>query len=228
MNTIANCLVYNNRFATAKLNAEQLSPEALKEWTDAIASMHKHAYSIAVKCENEQVKLENPTIDKGALYDSIRAVLSLVGEVNGHRLYANDAIATLVVGYANRRVNADSPELQFVKSRIANNKRLLAIYEKTAGVNPEAIESLRNEIDTLVNQRDALLSEADNRHKVVTRTSVNAFRLDAEHLFARIITEQAAKTWDELEAEAEARRAERNARAKARKQAKKAQSNTAA
>lgn len=223
MNTIANCLVYNNRFATAKLNAEQLSPEALKEWTDAVNAMHKSAYAIAVKCENEQVKMENPTIDKGDLYASIRTALALVGDINGHKLYANDAIATLVVGYANRRVNADSPALQFVKSRISNSKRLLAVYEKTAGVNPEAIESLRNEIDTLTNERDGLIAEADNRHKVVTRTSATSFRLDVEHLFARIITEQAAKTWEELESEAEARKAARNAAAKARKQAKKAQ-----
>lgn len=223
MNTIANCLVYNNRFASAKLNAEQLSPEALKEWTDAVVSMHKSAYSVAVKCENEQVKLENPTIDKGELYTAIRAALTIIGEVNGHNLYANDAIATLIVGYANRRANEDSPALQLVKSRITNNKRLLAVYEKTAGVNPEAIQSLKDEIDTLTNERDALIAEADNRHKVVTRTSAAAFRLDVEHLFARIITEQSTKTWAELEAEAEARKAERKARHKAQRQAAKAQ-----
>ena len=217
MNTIANCLVYNNRFASAKLNAEQLSPDTLKEWTDSITSMHKAAYSVAVKCENEQVKLENPTIDKGELYAAIRTTLAIIGEVNGHKLYANDAIATLIVGYANRRANEDSPALQLVKSKISNNKRLLAVYEKTNGVNPDSIQSIKDEIDTLTNERDALIAEADNRHKVVTRTSAAAFRLDVEHLFARIITEQAAKTWEQLEAEAEARKAERNARAKARK-----------
>lgn len=222
MNTIANCLVYNNRFANAKLNAEQLSPDSLKEWTDAVASLHKSAYSVAVKCENEQVKLENPTIDKGELYESIRTALAIIGEVNGHRLHSNDAIATLIVGYANRRANADSPALQLVNSRINNNKRLLAVYEKTAGVDPASIQNIKDEIETLENERATLLSEADNRHKVVTRTSANAFRLDVEHLFARIITDQSAKTWEELEAEKAARNAERRAKAKARK-AKKAQ-----
>ena len=220
--TIANCLTYNNRFAGAKLNAEQLSPETLKQWTDAVAALHKSAYSIAVKCENEQVRMESPTVDKTALFADIRTILALIGDVNGHKLYANDAIATLVVGYANRRANADSPVLQLCNSRISNNKRLLAVYEKTAGANPDSIQSLKDEIATLENERASLLSEADNRHKVVTRTSPNAFRLDVEHLIARVITEQEAKTWEQLEAENEARKAERRAKAKARK-AKKAQ-----
>lgn len=217
MSTISNCLVHNNRFASARLNAEQLNPDTLKEWTDSIAAMHKAAYSIAVKCENEQVKLENPTIDKSELYAAIKSALSLIGKVNGHKLYANDAIATLVVGYSNRRANADSPELQLINSRINNNKRLLAIYEKTAGVNADTIANLKNEIDTLTNERTDLIAKADSRHKIVTRTSTNAFRLDVEHLFARIISEQQAKTWEELEAEDIERKAARAARAKARK-----------
>lgn len=218
--TIAECLVFNNRFATVKLSADQLGAESLKQWTDAVKSLQQSAYAVAVKCENDHAQTESVTVDKSALFAALREVLALVGEVNGHKLYSNDALATLIIGYANRRTNQDSPELQLVKSQISNNKKTLSVYEGTNGVNPDSIAALKNTIAELEAQRDALIAEADNRIKVVTRTTANTFRLDVEHALARAIAEQSAKTWEQLEAEAEERRAARRAKTKAKKSAK--------
>lgn len=220
MSTIAECLVFNNRFASDKLTADQLGAELHKSWVDSVKALHSAAYSVAVKCENDHAQSDAITVDKTALYTALRAILATIGDVNGHKLYANDALATLIIGYANRRANQDSPELQFVRSQISNNKKTLATYETTAGVNPETIQNLKDSISALEEKRDALIAEADNRIKVVTRTSFNAFRLDVEHALARAISEQNAKTWDELEAEVEARRQARRANTKAKKNAK--------
>ena len=218
MNTVASCLVYNNRFASEKLTADQLGAKEHKEWLDAIKSLHKSAYEVAVFCENNHAKTEDVSVDKSSLYASLRTVLNTIGEVNGHKLFANDALATLIVGYSNRRANSDSPALQLVNSQIANNKRTLAIYENSNGVSEASIKYIKDELETLAARKEELLSREDNRIKVVTRTSINGFRLDVEHLLARAISEQSAKTWEQLEAEAEERRAARRAKTKEKKQ----------
>ena len=61
--TLANALVYNNRFATQKLNAEQLSPETFAEWKNLITALHRSAYSVYAQCENNGMKAEDAIIN---------------------------------------------------------------------------------------------------------------------------------------------------------------------
>lgn len=219
--TIADCLVDNNRFATRKLTAEQLGAEGLRSWTDAISKLHLAAYSIYAKCENDDLKTATANLDLTPLFDVIRSILEGIGDINGHKVYPTAELATLIIGYAGKRANADSPELQLCLSKIRNRKKELAEYENTNGVNPDSIKAMKDEIAVLEEIKADLLAKPDNRIKKPTRTSDAMFRLEVEHRFARIIAEQMAKSWEELEAEAEARKAERKAKAKARKAAKK-------
>lgn len=219
--TIADCLVDNNRFATRKLTAEQLGAENLRSWTDAVSKLHLAAYSIYARCENDNLAEATANLDLTPLFDVIRGILEGIGDINGHKVYPTAELATLIIGYSGKRANADSPELQLCLSKIRNRKKELAEYEKTNGVNPNAIEAMKGEIAALEEEKDALLAQPDNRIKKPTRTSDAMFRLEVEHRFARVIAEQMAKSWEELEAEAEARKAERKAKAKARKAAKK-------
>ena len=220
--TLQDCLVQNNRFANKLLNADQLGADTLKSWTDIVTRLHSVAYSVYVVCENNNLTLESSSVDKSALFNTLREVLSVVGEVNGHKLYANDDLANLVMGYSGKRGNDDSPELQLCLSRIRNRTRELKEYEKVNGVKPETIQAMKDEIEKLEEEKQALLNNPDNRIKKPTRTSARAFRLDVEHRLARVITEQQAKSWEELEAEAEAKRKARRAATAAKKQAKKA------
>lgn len=219
--TLQDCLSYNNRFATVKLTAEQLGAENFKNWTALIKPLHKAAYEVYEYCENNGLKVSDPSVDKSAIYDSFRKILAEVGEVNGHKMYANESTAILLAGYAGRRANSNSPELQLCLSKKSNAEKLLKEYSKYQGVNPETIKKLEEEIAELDAEKAALLAEPDNRIKVPTRTSENAFRLEVEHLIARAIDNQNAKTWDELEAEDAARKEARRKQAKANKQAKK-------
>lgn len=221
--TLQNCLTLNNRFAGARLTADQLGAEELKEWTTLVARLHSAAYSVYALCENSNLTVESTSVDKSAVFTALREVLSAVGEVNGHKLVANEELATLIIGYAGKRGNSDSPELQLCLSKLHNRIKELAEYERTNGVKPETIQSMKDEIEALKAEKDKLLSSPDNRIKAPTRTSANAFRLEVEHRLARAITEQKAKSWAELEAEAEARRQARRAKTSAKKQAKKAE-----
>ena len=219
--TLQDCLIQNNRYAGVRLNADHLGAENLKAWNTLVNDLHSAAYSVYVTCENNGLTVESASVDKSAVYTAIRAILAEVGEVNGHKLCANEELATLIIGYAGKRANSDSPELQLCLSRLRNRMKELAEYEQTNGVNPATIQALKDEIEELSKQKKALLDSPDNRIKVATRSSANAFRLEVEHKLARAISEQKAKTWEELEAEAEAKRKERRAKTAAKKQAKK-------
>ena len=218
---LVDCIVDNNRFATRKLTAEQLGAENFRNWKDLIADLHRVAYIAYSECENNDLAIDSANIDLSPIFNSLRTILAQFGEVNGHKLSANAELATLIIGYSGKRANADSPELQLVNSKIRNRTKELAEYENTNGVNPESIKALKDELAELKDKKSELLEEPDNRIKKPTRTSTDMFRLEVEHRLARVVAEQKAKTWEELEAEAEAKRQARRAATKAKRAAAK-------
>lgn len=222
--TLVNALVFNNRFATARLNAEQLSAETFADWKSMVDKLHRAAYKVYCKCENNGMKVADTTVDKTEVYDAIRTILATIGEVNEHKLYANEETAITVIGYAGKRANVDAPELQFCNSRLNNLRRELKKYQELSVTDAEHkaknIKAMEEDIEKLVLEQKELLATADMRHKMPTKTNENAFRLDVEHYLARTISGQLAKTLEELDAEEAARKEARKAAAKKRKAAK--------
>lgn len=197
--SLVNGLVYNNRFATTSISSSQIGDADLKTWKTLIENLHKSAYSVYAFCENNNLQADSTEVDKSEVFTALRPIMSELGEVNGHRMLANAELATLIVGYAGKRGNSDSPDLQFCLSKLRNRQKELAEYKKTNGVNPEAIQHLEEEIVALEEEKKTLLSAPDNRIKAPTRTSSNAFRLEVEHRIARAIAEQQAMSWEALE-----------------------------
>lgn len=216
---LANNLVYNNRFATKKINAEQVTAETASAWALAIKVLHHSAYKVYEYCENNCLRVEDDTVDKTEVYSDFKRLLNHIGDVNGHKLYANESAINLIISYAGKRTNKDSDELTTVLSDIREKKKAI---DDTEG---EELETLKADLEALEEQKKALLEAPDNRLKQPTRTSDTAFRLEVEHLCARAISDQKAKSSAELDAEEEARKEARKAKAKARKAAKKAKAN---
>lgn len=214
--SLATNLVYNNRFATKKINAEQIGAEDASAWTLSVKVLHRSAYKVYEYCENNGLRIDDNTVDKTEIFDDLRRILAKIGEVNGHKLYANETAVNLIIGYAGKRANKDSAELSTVLSDIREKKKAI---EEAEG---EELEELETELEALEEQKKALIDAPDNRFKQATMTSDNAFRLEVEHLCARAISEQNAKSLAELDAEEEERKARRKAAAKARKAKKKA------
>lgn len=215
---LSSALIYNNRFASVKLTAEQLSPESFALWKSQVEKLHKAAYSVYALCENNGLKAESTTVDKSAIFDAIRAILDTIGDVNGRALYANAETAIAIIGYAGKRANVDAPELQLCKSRIINARReLKAISAINSANKDQIISDLNAKIAELEAEKSTLMATVDMCHKQPTMTSDSAFRLEVEHFFARAISGQLAKSPEELEAEAQARKDARKAAAKARK-----------
>lgn len=219
--TLANCLVFNNRFATQKLTADQLGAENFAIWKNLVETLHNVAYSIYAHCENNGLKVENSQVDKSPIYDIVKIINKAIGEVNGMKLFANEETAIAMVSYAGKRANLDAPQLKLVLTQISNAKRELTQAQETNGISQDRIAELQERIDTLTAQKDELLATADMRIKKPTKTSDAAFRLDVEHYFARTIVGQQAKSVEEIEAEKQERKEKSKAKAKARREAKK-------
>lgn len=218
---LAEALVYNNRFASVKVDGDQIGVENFSAWKTVMDKLHRAAYSAYVVCENSGLKAESTDIDKTEVFNAIREILSLIGEVNEHKMYANAEMAIACIGYSGKRANKDAPELQFCLSRIRNLKKEIADYEALNVTDAEfkanKLAKMGQDMVALEEERDTLLNTADMRIKQPTRTNPNAFRLDVEHFLARAISGQMAKTLDELDAEDAARKAKRAEAAKARK-----------
>lgn len=227
--TIMNALVYNNRFANEKITGDQIGVENFETWKTMLENLHRSAYSAYVVCENSGLTAESVSVDKTEIFDAIRPILATIGDVNGHKLYANAEMAVAMIAYSGRRANKDAGELQLVNSQISNTKKAIATYEKInvadKAFKEAKLAEMNATLENLVDEKDALLKKADMRIKQPTRTTFNAFRLDVEHFLARTISGQLAKTLDELDAEEAARKEARKSAAKARK-AKKANANT--
>lgn len=224
--TLQDCLHDNNRFSNHKLTADQIGADNLREWTKLVEDLRSASYAVFAFCENSDLSVESKSVDKTPVYNALREILSVVGEVKGHKLYANEELATLMVGYAGKEGTKRSPELQFCLSQLRNRREELKKSENVNGVNPDYIKNLEKEIAELEEKKSALEAQPDNKVSEPTRMSATTFRLKVEHRLARVIDEQKAKTWEELEAEAEARKQARKEAAKARKQAKKAEEAT--
>ena len=223
--TLADSLIYNNRFASVRLNADQLGAKSFDQWRILTDNLHRSAYKVYAQCESSGMKVADSTVDKSEVYDAIRAILTGIGEINGHKLYANEESAIAIIGYAGKRGNVDSPELQYCDSRIRGLRNEIKAYE-ALNVNDKdykakKLAEMNASLEELKAEKDTLLATVDMRYKQPTKTTSNAFRLDVEHFFARTIVGQMAKTLEELDAEKAKRKEERKARAKARK-AKKA------
>lgn len=218
---LVEALVYNNRFASAKVDGEQIGITNFAEWKKLVNDLHRAAYKVYVQCENSGMLAESNSVDKTDVFNCIRAILAFIGDVNEHKLVANAESAVAIIGYSGRRGNVDAPELQFCISRLNNAKREYSNYE-SLNVDDESykqnkLADMKKSIDALQEEKSQLLATADMRYKQPTKTTLNSFRLDVEHFFARVISGQLAKTLEELDAEEEARRVARNQRAKARK-----------
>ena len=221
---LVDALVYNNRFAN-KMVADQISAEALDAWKKAINTLHRAAYAAYVVCENSGLKAESESIDKAEIFNAIREILAIIGNVNEHKMYANAEMAIAMIGYSGRRANKDAPDLQFCLSRISNLKKEIAQYEKLnvsdAEYKAQTLASMNENLQALLEKKQTLIDTADMRIKQPTRTTENAFRLEVEHFLARAIVGQQTKTLEQLDAEDAERKARRAAAAKARKANKK-------
>ena len=213
----------NNRQKSVKVTAQQISPEDFKLWTGAVAQLHEVAYKVYSAREDQGLRDENSAVDLTPVYEKLRTVLSLIGEVNGSRLFASaDSVNQVIAKSGNPNGNKDSEALLSLISEYNAENAVLRTYQKYNGVSAETITAKETQVEDLKTRIAALKKVDGNRIAQPKPVSPNVFRLEVEHMLARAIDEQNAKTWEEVQAEIAERKAARNKKANQRKKDKRA------
>lgn len=206
----------------AKLDKATLGDENYKVWKSTIVDCLSEAYKVYEVRHNNGMA-EDVSVDMSALYTKIGAVRDMIGEVNGMKL--NSAIiAEAMIGksygfrracFSNDGASADcdlasaQASMRIVKARPVN-----ATFTEDAKA--QAIAKAQTAIDNAKARIDELAQEAGNYRDVPCPVSDTAFLTAIEKELRTIVNKQAAKSWEQVQAEKKALRDARKARRSAK------------
>ena len=210
----AEALASNREFKSARINGEAVGVTNARIWIAAVKALRIPAYAIRVYRYNHMGDTETvEPCDQSALYDALKPVLDMVGEVNGAKLDAYNVAEEIISNAMRFRVIDVTPEMaharcNFIEARSDMN-------EDETDENVAAYEAAKAEVERL----EAL---PGNCKRIPAIQAEATFTKAVEVLLGDAITKQEAKSADQVAAEEAAKKAERAARAKARKTARKA------
>ena len=216
-NIIAAYLVNNYRAGSKTILSKELLREDYQAWKDAMQSLLDAAYDVRCQQENDNLRNEDKTTDKTAVYTAVRNIFAIIGEVNGYKMYANCDIVDNVIAYAARKGTEKSDELKSVEKDIKDLDKLLETW--TEG---ELHNQLKQKRAELLKKKSEVESEDYAVTRKPKRVSPKTFTADVENRLARAIDEQLIKTREQLAAEEAARKEARKEAARKRNAAKRA------
>lgn len=224
-------LCHNVRFTVNNaLNTDAIGDD-FKAWKKIAAHVQSYAYPVYAAAQN----LESIAAPMSALIENaIKPMLSDIGDI---QLRAKDgtlhnakveitddfrtSLATVCMVFAGKVGKDETPDLQFARSQLSNARTQLSKYEKTAGINPEAIEDLRQQVAKYEAEVGELLATADKSVPKPVPAGDSTFRKQLEILLGRAITSQKAQTWEEYQTAKEQKRQERRKKTADKKKNKK-------
>ena len=210
----AKALSENRQFKNGKMNAVTLgSVVNYRAWNALVKACRIPAYTVRkYRYDNMSAIDTVAPCDMTALYDAIRAVLNLIGEVNGDKLNPANIAEEIVSLSVRFRVIDKTPEMAHARNlmRMAHK----AMTENESDANVHAYEQRKAEVRRLE-------EIAGNCERIVEIQSESAFVKAVEIILGDAINKQCLRSVDEILAEKSAREAERKAKRKANKNAKK-------
>lgn len=218
---IAETLVMNltiKNHKDAVINGNSVGSENNAKWQFAMKKLWEACYSYQCACFNN-AKTGAP-VDNEKAMNAIQEVLDLIGAVNEFKIHRSPEMLAAISGFAIRDTEKLAGEALTVKSQLKNYEKE---YENIhAGMNPGYIKALEKNIEEAKATLKALTGTTGSADKGKGKVSYNTFKYKTETNLAQIISEQKAKTWEELEAEEKERKAKKKEAKKAAKAAAKA------
>lgn len=219
MNTtlIKDTLVQKSTIAnksTRRITGADLGAELFAEWKIACREFWNASY------DYEHAKTvnmgEDSEVDNTVAMDTLKVLLDLIGEVNGHKLRRKSDMLSRFTP----KVYRAKTVLTGKAETLAETKRKVGqqIREIKAGMNEEYIEGLHKEYAQLEEELKLAKKELQSGNNKDVRVNETTFRGIIEDELAKIIQEQTMIPREVLDAE----EAERKARKKAAKKAAKA------
>ena len=206
----------------ARVNADKVGVDIFPKWRVAENAAFEAFYRYADARRKAAAMGEAATIDKDIsdkAFAALRELLNLIGEVNGHKLYANDAMLNTVAALSMVAKKPLAGEAFTQESVVANLRKQVNGIKN--GMDAAYVENITRQFEE-AKIRLAELKKLEGSCKVeYTRVNANKFYLELENALATIINIQDATPWEVLEKEEAERKAARKAARKANKDSKK-------
>lgn len=223
MTNIANALVYNSTVMNNKaatINGGQIGVEDYGSWKTALENAHRDFYkyecAIITASINPEKSAKDATIQA---FNSLQAILDLVGEINGHPIHKSADLLNVLTKYSMVDKKERIGNAMLIQSQIKNLRAELR--NTNDGMSQDWIDAKEKELNAKMEALRLADKQTDSASKYNTRAKYSVFTTKLECALAKIIKGQEAKTWEELEAEEQARKDAARARRKAKRQANK-------
>ena len=215
---LSNLTIHNTKAST--ISGDQIGADLFAKWKEAqeVAYQafyrYQHAKTVA-SISGTDAKVD-PAIVTNAM-NALQALLDMIGNVTGHKIAKNPDMLDEVSAYAMSDRKDLAGKAWTLNEKVKQYKKdLKNVHE---GMREEYVKSLQDGLAQAEEELAIAKKGTDSASKYNTRRPFSTFRTKMEEKLAKIIKGQAAKTWEELEAEKAKIDAERKAR---RAQAKKA------
>lgn len=222
MSIYAQALSVNREYKNARIDGVTVGVAEFRHWVAMVKAMRIPAYNVRkYRYDNMAMAEAVAPCDMTALFDAIRPVLALVGEVNGDRLNpANIAEEIVALSVRTRTIDV-TPEMAHVRANLRVARNAVNDLDTKAvdyAVKLAEAEAKVEECKTAVAELEA---QPGNCKRIVEIQSEAAFIKAVEIALGDAINKQALRPAEEILAEKAAKEAERKAKRKANKLAKK-------
>ena len=212
MSIYAEALVNNREYKSMRINGEAVGVANAREWSTAVKALRIPAYSVREYRYNHMGDAEQAApCDQSSLYEALRKVLEMVGEVNGAKLDAFNCAEEIISCAMRFRVIDISPEMAHARSEKKSAKQ---------DFDENPTEENQAEYDKWADECKRLEALPGNCKKIPDVQSEGTFVKSVEMLLGDAIKKQKAKSVEEIMAEIAKKEAERKAKKQAARQAK--------
>jgi hypothetical protein len=213
MSIFAETLISNLDYKSARITGDVVGVSNYRNWLATVKSALVPAYQVAEYRWNNMGNTEVVIpCDQSALYNAIRGIIALIGDVNGDTLNPVNVAESIITMATRIRSIDTSAEMAHARCE----KKLAK-----ARLDEEDTEENQSAYDNWVAECKRLESLPGNCKRRLEMQTESAFVKNVEYALASAIAHQCARPTEDILAEKAAKKAERDAKRKANKLAKK-------
>ena len=213
MSIFADALISNLEYKSARITGDVVGVTNYRNWSATVKACLVPAYQVAEYRWNHMGDTEDVIpCDQTALYNAIRGIIAMVGEVNGDTLNPVN-VAESIITLATR-----------IRSIVTSNEMAHAVCEKKSAkerLNEEDTPENQSAYDQWCEEVKRLESLPGNCKRRIEMQVESTFVKNVEYALGNAITHQCARPTEEILAEKQAKEDARKAKRKANKLAKK-------
>ena len=226
MSIYAEALISNREYKNARIDGKSVGVTEARNWSTLVKSALYEAYSVR---KYQYDNMGNAEIvnacNMDALYNAIRPIIALIGEVNGDKLNAENIANEFVAQSIRFRVIDLTVEMAHARENFRQAKSALNKSEQGSMSDEDyalTMSTLESTLDDAKAEVCRLEGIAGNCKRIPSIQSESAFVKAIEIALGDAITKQTLRPTEDILAEKAQREADRKARRKANKLAKKA------